>query len=863
MGKLNRNFRFRRRLVLSTLIISLWLPFLASAQQLTRVKGTVRDADTNEVLPFVNIYFEGTNIGTTTDINGKYFIETQWGSGKIVASFVGYDADTTEVKKGSSQTLNINLSSSVIALEAVTVKAKKKRYRNKDNPAVRLIREVVAHKKDNRKESLDYYEYNKYEKVEFDLNNITKAYTQKKIFRKFQFIFDYVDTSEVSGKPYLPIFLRETSGQVYYRKKPKAKKEYQKGLKITGFKSYLDNDGISFLMDKMYQDINIYDNQMTILADKFVSPIADIGPGVYKYMITDTVTVDDQSQIKLSFLPRNPLAMAFTGSMMISNDSSFRVVSVDLGITKSTDLNFVNDLQIKQEFEPVQDSIYMLSRDEISIDFNSSDKVGLAGTRTVSYNDFKFNIKRADSTYKGDQIIVKEPFNDEQTSEFWKEARHEPLSQKEEGVYHMIDTVQTVPAFKRTMDIIMLVLVGYKDFGPVDIGPVNAFYSFNDVEGLKLKIGGQTNLKFNKKSMIETFLAYGFKDKEWKYSLGYTYSFNRDWLRNPKHYIKFSIQHDTNFPGQGLDFINEDNFLLSFKRGGSDKLMFYDSYKFEYMKEFRGGFSYQVIGENRKQRPLGSLSFQTGPIETPQITPFIRTTELNLNLRYAPNEQFYQSKKFRIPLKNKYPIFNLRMQQGFDNVLGGQYGFSRVTGSMFKRTYLWIFGYLETEITAGKLFGTVPYPLLNLPKANQTYAYQLRSYNMMNFLEFLTDEYVSINAQHFFNGLFFNKIPLLKRLKLREVVSFKALWGSVSDKNNPNLNPEVFRFPFNSQTLEPETYFLNDGPYMEASAGITNIFKVFRVDVVKRLTYLDHPTVGPGLFGVTGMGIRARLKLEF
>ena len=845
-------------------LFSILLCVNLNAQKMTRIKGVITDAKTKEPLPFVNVAFKGANVGTTTDFDGKFYLETQWGTTTLSASFVGYKTASKKVELGKTQTINFYMTNDAVEIEEFVVKADKKRYRNKDNPAVALIRNVIKHKDDNRKEALDFYEFDKYEKIEIDINNITEKFLNKGwLKKKFQIVLDHIDTSEINGKPYLPIFLRETASKMYYRKQPKTLKEYQTGTKMTGFDGYLDDDGMSFILDKLYQDIDIYDNNISLLSNQFTSPISVVGPTIYKYFIIDTVDVNDQECINLAFTPRNKGSFAFVGNMYILNDSStYAVTKIKMNIRDEINLNFVNDLDVDQEFTLYNDSVWMLSKDQLIIDINFFSKRGRGffGNKNVSYDNYIFNEERDKSIYNPLEKIIKEENLSEKTDSFWVEARPDTLTEQEQGVYTMIDSVQRIPAFKRTMDILFLLVTGWHDFGLVEVGPVTTFYSFNDVEGFRLRAGFRTTPKLHKKILFDTYLAYGFKDKEFKYFGGLTYSFNKNFLTNPLHQISASYQHETNFPGQDLQFLNNDNFLLSFRRGQSDRMLFFDSYKFDYIKENTNGFSYNLIYEYKKDRPLGSLFFLEG--ENSELVDAVRTDNVSVNLRYAPNEQFYQGKNFRLPLFNKYPIFQIRYRQGIDGLTRGTVDYSRVSANVFKRFYLGLFGYTDTEFEAGKIWGRVPFTLLNLPQANQSFFLQEPSFNLMNFLEFLSDEYITLKITHNFNGAIFNRIPLFKKLKLREIISFKALYGRLTDNNNPDIHPELFQFPVDANGNPVTFAFNNATPYIEVSAGVANIFKIFRIDLLQRVTYLDNPNV-TSLFGVKGLGIRAKGKVDF
>lgn len=840
-------------LISITLFLVLLTQNDAFAQRMTRVSGKVIDAQTKEPLPFVNIIFVGKSIGTTTDFKGYYSIETQWASNKLKASFIGYNDQIKDVITEKGNVINFELESKSFQLNQVVITAKKKRYRNKENPAVALIRKIVANKKNNRKEKLDYYEYDKYEKVEFDLNNITEDFRKKRVFKKLQFIFDYVDTSAINGKPYLPMFLEETKSKVYYRKSPNTQKEHVSGVKITGFHEYIDNDGISFFVDNIFQGVNIYDNNIPLLTNQFASPISDAAPSIYKFFIIDTVDVNGYDCIHLAFQPRNKADFAFKGNLFVTNDDQYAVIKVEMRVMDEINLNFVKDLLIVQEFDFFNNESWMLTKDEIVVDFNLLRKgTGMFGRKNTSYKDYVFNKKRDNKLYSGLEAVIKKDGWNKRDENFWTETRHSELTENEKGVYKMVDSVQHVPAFKRTMDIIALLVSGYWSFGPIDVGPVNTFYSFNDVEGLRLRIGGQTNKKFNERLKLEGYLLYGFKDERVKYSGAATFSLNKKSLaERPKHTLRAMYQVETNFPGMEMQFVNEDNFLLSFKRGVSDKIIYYKATELEHFKEWGNGISSTFKVKQTEQKPGGSLAFNFDDYSLEKIN----SSEISAILRFAPNEKFYQGMDYKTPMITKYPIFQLSYTQGVKGLFNADYTYSKFTFDVFKRFYLSRLGYTDVKFEAGKIIGKAPFPLLFVHRANQTFSYQLYSYNMMNFLEFVSDEFVSLSVDHQFNGLIFNRIPLFKRLKLREVISFKGIFGKITDENNPLETAGLMNFPTDIDG-NTTTFTLENEPYIEMSVGVANIFKFFRVDLVRRITYLDNPNVSK-------YGIRARFKFVF
>ncbi len=838
------------------------------AQKMTIVKGTVTDADTKEPMPFVAVGFVGTPIGAETDLDGSFQLEAKIASDTLEVTFLGYDRQVIFVQQGVRQEINVVLSPTSTILKEVVIKGEKKGYIRNGNPAVDLMKNVIDHKGDNRIEAQAFYEYDKYEKVEFDINNFNPDKLRKKrAMKKFQFMLDYVDTSEINGKPFLPFFIQETSSKFYYRQKPESKKEFSHGVKVTGMKEYIDLEDFTTMIDVLYSKVNILDENVRILDLDFMSPLSRLANATYRFYITDTAaTVNNYPCVKVSFMPVNNQNIAFRGDLYIIRDSSYALVKADLGVMRQININFIQDIQLVQEFER-KDAVWALSQDKLAIDFAPFKKgTGVFGTREISYKEFLFNQPRQDSIYGGVENVIAVTDAYKKTDEFWDSARHDSLTTKEQGIYQMIDTLQKLPAFRTAINVFSLFFTGYKALGPVDIGPVGAFYSFNPVEGFRLKLAGETNLKFHPKISIGGYAAYGFEDHKMKYGGSILYSFRNDFKVNPKHYVRLLYQHDVNLLGQLLQFSSPDNFFLSFQRGTLDRMFFIDRFQAEYFLELRNNVSGQFTYTNVNRRPIGSLvlNYTDPATQEPQTLPEIRTSEFGLQLRYAPNEQYLQGRSYRLPVYNQYPVFTVNLAVGLEDEMGGQYTYQRASFGLFKRFYMSLFGTLKLEAEVGKIWGDgLPYMLLQLPRANQSYAYRSNSFNMMNYMEFVNDEYFTWNTEHFFNGFFFNKIPLLRKLKLREVITFKGVYGRLTDRNNPNKHPEFVQFLRNpDDETRPDTYTLEDKPYMEASVGVANIAKFLRVDFVRRLTYLDNPDV-PTMFGVKGLGLRIKIKFEF
>lgn len=827
---------------------------MSFSQGAMKIKGKVIDNRTGESIAFANIVVLGTTQGVQTDMNGNFYLETASATCSLKVSFVGYLSEIRKIDKGGTQ--NFRLKPQTTSLQEVTVSGKRERYRNKDNPAVVLIRKVIEHKDKNRPESLQFYSYNKYEKLEFDLSNISEKFRNKRSLKKFDFVFNHLDTSKITGKVNLPMYLKETISDIYFRKNPENKKEITTAERMTGLGGYVDNNGIKLYLEALYQDINVYDNNILLLASQFLGPVSPVSPQFYRYVIIDTTQFKGTKCVNLGFSPRNSNDQLFQGTMLVALDSSYAIRKVEMGFSKDINVNFVTDLKITQEFDVVGKEGLMLTKDDLAIEFNLLKKengMGLFGQRSVSYKDYSLNQPIPATRFDGiKNDVLQEASTRDDT--YWENARHQRLNLKEVGIYSMVDSVRKVPVFQKFMNTATFLLEGYKPIGGFEIGPVNTFYSFNPIEGLRLRLGGRSTPVLSDRFALEGYGAYGFRDERFKYFGSVTFSLSEHNIYTyPIHHLRLSYQDDVKIPGQDLQFVQEDNFLLSFKRGVNDKMTYNKVWTLDYLRESKTGLGININLKNIQQSPTGSLQFKTLANET--LTN-LTTSEVTLGIRYAPNEQFYQGKTYRIPIVNKYPVVQLRYTLGLKDVLGSQYNFHRFLAIANKRMYIPPIGYMDVTLEGGKTLGKLPFPLLTIHRANQTYAFQPESYNLMNFLEFVSDQYAAVFIDHHFNGFIFNKIPLLRKLKLREVVTFKGLYGQLSNENHPSISNGLMELPRSAEG-QALTYSLEKKPYMETSFGIENIFKVLRVDLVHRLSYLDNPNVAKSV------AVRFRMKFDF
>ena len=826
------------------LVLIILSSFFACAQN-TIVKGTITDAATNQPLPFVAVSFLGSNNGVNTDEKGHYNLKSyNTTDQQLTISYIGYKAITRKIIIGKEQIINIKLVAEGKTLNEVLVRtARKVKYKNKDNPAVELIKKVIQNKDKNRAGSSDYVEYRQYEKLQFSMLDLPHSISENKLLHRYKFLIDNRDSTTLPGRSLLPVFLSEKISRNYYRKDPEVNKTIVEGSKIVNIINFVDNEGINTYLNRMYAQVDIYSNNIFLMTNEFLSPIADVAPTFYKFFITDTIVVDNVKLVSLSFTPRNGADLLFEGQIYITLDGNYAVEKAELFVNKNINLNWVRKMDVSLDYEKKADERYHLSKSYMTADFGVSKKVnqGIFGQRTLLFKDYVFDRPEPDSIYSGPEIKTLNTAL-QQKAQYWNAGRgSDTLSKTEAKAYKNIDSLQKMPAYKHTMDVVDLLTVGFKSWDKYEVGPINTFVSFNPVEGFRTRLGGRTTTGFSTRYYIETYGAYGFTDKQFKYLLNLSYAFNNKSIYTfPQNYIRASIQREIKIPGAEVAFSQQDNLFLSFKRGDDNKYLYNNYYKLDYVSELENHFSYNFEFKNWRQSPAGSLYFINQVNGVQNSLPDITTTELAAGFRYAPHENLIQGKLYRIPIPSKYPIISFDYRQGVKGLFNGEYNYQNMHLRVDKRFYLSQLGYTDVSVEGAYLFGQLPFPLLTIHRANQTFAYEPDSYNLMNFLEFVSDHYAALNIDHGFNGFFFNKIPLIKKLKLREFVTFKILYGGVRDENNPQTHPELFQLPVNAQYVA-ETYSLNGTPYTEGGVAVANIFKLFRVDLLERFNYLDHP----------------------
>jgi len=798
----------------------------------------VVDSATHVPLPNVSVCAQNISRCVLTNNDGKFRMVLGKEVHRVIFTATGYHSYTLLVNDASELQATILMSKAYATLEEVVVNARKKKYHNKNNPAVELIRQVIANKAKNGPGAYPFTSYRRYEKTRMLVDKPPKFLTNSWPFKKFRFVFENLDTISIPGKKLSAVYMQEELSAVYYRRQPEKKKEVVLAKKSVDYGEYADMQGIRSAVKRLYEDINIYDNSISAFTMQFISPVADLAPTFYMYFISDTIEENGIKLIKLYFTPRSKEDLFFQGYLYITMDGNYAVRKLEMTINKNANLNWVRNVQVTQDFEKGPGDRYHLATSDVLAFFSPFVKSGgLFGERTISISHLTDSVI-ADSVFKGPQEDTL-ALASVQPDSVWDEGRTIPLSGSEAKAYANTDSLVKMRSYHRLMDFATLLSVGYKSAGPFDIGQIGNFYSFNPLEGSRVRFGGRSNTRFSKSIFLESYIAYGFRDQQWKYLLSGAYSFNHKSIYTfPFHYVQASFMHDTRNPGQESVFSQGNAFLSSFTRGYNSKWLYNDIFRLTYVRETGSHITYTIGMKYWKQQPADSLYYIYQPADTAtQLT----VSELSLSLRWAPHEQFFQNKVTRTNIVNKYPIITFQYAKGISGVLGGQYNYDAFHLDIFKRFYIAPFGFTDVTFDAGYLGGNLPFPLLVIHPANQSYFYSYFSYNLMNTEEFVSDHYAGVNLDHYFNGLFFNKIPLLKKLRLREVIAAKILYGGLRDENNPATNPTQMKFPLLNGKLS--TYELGSVPYVEASVGIYNIFSIIRLDLVKRFTYLNHPDI--------------------
>ncbi|WP_103865830.1 DUF5686 and carboxypeptidase-like regulatory domain-containing protein [Aquimarina sp. I32.4] len=804
----------------------------------TKIGGQVFDSNKQSV-PFANIIFANSTVGTITDENGRFYLESDDNHSNVTISFIGFKTKTIKLDKRVTYKMEIILEEEAAALDEVVIY--KGKTSKKNNPAIDILRKIWDHRRENGVKKFKQYTYDKYEKLEFDLNTIDSTLVNSRIFNGMEFIFDDVDTSRITGKTYLPIFLNEALSKVYGDNQINEYKEVLTGNKNAGFS---DNQTLIAFVKDLYSDYDIYDNYLKFFDKSFTSPLSRTGVGVYNYVLSDSAYIDNKWCYNIIYYPRRKNELTFKGDFWV-NDSTWAIKEINLEVTKSANINWVKDLYIEQEFDVLNDSIFLITKDYFQSDFSFSKKEksrGVYGKRTTLYNNYKFDIKKGKKFYQS-QV---DPYNQDiynREDSFWSNARMEKLNKDEQKVYKLLDTLKTVKAFKRLYNVGTILATGYIEANNFDFGPLFSTIGYNDIEGWRLRAGGRTYFTANDRWRIEGYGAYGFKDQKFKYGVSGKYLVDR----KSRLLISAGNRRDVEQLGASLTNTNdvEGRSLASssiIATGDNTRLTSINLTAFSMQFEPRKNFTVGVTGSYRNLKPADRSLFSLDYInpETNVLETEIQQTEIATSLAYFPGRKTTGYGVDRVIVNSgDFATLFLNYSVGLQGIIESDFDYQKIQLLYQQPWNIGGFGRLNSTLELGKTYGDVPLGLLSVIPGNQTYLSIYNTFPLLNFYEFVTDTYATLHLEHNFNGRIFSRIPFLRKLNLRELVGVRGAWGELS---NDNI---LLSAPSNETLMAP-----SDKVYWEYSFGVGNIFKIFRIDFHFRGNYFDNPDARK--FGVTG-----------
>ena len=841
--------------------------FSQEKREKVRIYGDIHDPLTKEALPYTSVRVRNTTQGCSSDNNGNFSFYASLNDTLIISS-VGYKEVQIPLSSKTEMPLHILMQATDYTLSEVTIKPKKERYQKRDNPAVALVKQITEQRDNYSTKNKPFYSRKRHETLNIALNNFDTS--SNKLNKKLKFLEEYVDTSLISGKPILNVSAREIIGTDYYRKDPQRERKHIIARNRNGIDDSFSSEEIDGLFEEVFKDVDIFQDNISIFKSVFVSPLSKIGPSFYRYYLMDTVEIDGEKYTDLTFAPFNAESFGFTGHIYVATDGSLFIKSVDMTVPKDINMNFVEYMNITQSFSKLSDGTRMLDNEKLVCELKVvSATNGIYAHRNVAYADYNFESdEQALEILKAPMEVIEDDNSTKRDKEFWNANRISTVSEKEQSVKSLMARLRSNPWFYWSEKCVSFLFTGWvplrKYDPPVFYGPVNTTFSYNGLEGLRLRAGAMTSAYLNPYLLGRFYVAYGCNDKKWKYMGELEYSFKKKKEHAnefPIHSLRLRYEHDIFQYGQDYLYTNKDNFVLSLKRGKDNKIGYVRKAELTYTHELYNHFSYYLTLRNRIDIESRFIKFERTQtidgITTSTFVPQLNQSEVELTLRYAPGEKFLQSKWNRRSLLPEKPVFTLSHKVGFKGILGSEFNYHHTEARFQKRFLFSAFGYTDCILKAGKVWNKVPFPLLIIPNTNLSYTIQKESYWLMNPMEFFTDQYASWDLSYHMNGLLFNRIPLIRKLNWREVITCRGMFGHLSEKNRPNpLNTGVlYKLPYENNDYSNH-YLKSTLPYIEASVGIENIFKVLRVDYVRRFTYTDLP-------GISKWGIRIEFHVQF
>ena len=850
------------------LFIVFCLSIVAFVSINAQITGEIVDKD-GYAIPYASAMYKGHHIATASDMNGAFTIERHEGWTLTISS-VGFRSQTIKIDASTPSHLKIVLKEDSKSLNEVIVKSKRARYSRKDNPAVALMRRVIAAKSKTHLDNHDYYQFNKYQKITLSMNDLQPKDLETGMFKKSSWLLDQIETSPYNNKLILPLSVDETVTQHVYRKNPKTEREIVMGQKTEGINKVIQTgEIINTLLKDIFTDVDIYDDYVRLLQYPFTSPIGKTAISFYRYYIQDTVYVDRDLCYHINFIPNNQQDFGFRGDLYVLADSTLHVKKCTMTIPARSDVNFVENMKIEQEYTRLPDGDWVLTKDDMFAELKLNKLFNkLLVVRTTRLSDYAFD-ELPNKLFKGKAKVRHEADAMIRDEAFWEQYRTVDLTRGETSMNSFIHKMQQSKGYKWVIFGVRAFLENYVETGSTntpskfDIGPVTTMVSSNFIDGLRFRLSGRTTANLNKHWFWSGYYAYGSKSHKHYYSSEITYSLNKKKnlpFEFPQRNITFETSYDIMSPSDKFLRHNKDNIFMAFRTQKVQQMYFYNRQKLSFDYETDWGFSFNTSLKAESNEPTGNLVFKRMPASSQILTdPFvdkIRTTELAIGIRYNPGQTYMNTKQRRWPVNLDSPEFKLSHTMGLSNVLGGQYQFNRTELGVYKRFWMGSWGYVDTHLNGGIEWNKVPFPLLIMPPVNLSFFEHENTFSMMKNMEFLNDRYAFWSVAWDLNGKILNRLPLVKHLKWREYVAFKGMWGTLTDKNNPRLLTQnatdelLFELPSTTQLMDKKV------PYMELVVGVHNIFKFFAIDYVHRFNYNDVP-------GTKKNGIRFGFNMSF
>ncbi len=827
----------------------------------TLLQCYVVDWQTGDSIPYANALYRNLKLGASSDADGHFSIARKVGE-QLTITAVGYKPRHIKITAHTSRELKVTLIADSKQLQGIVVKAKRRhKYSRKDNPAVELMRRVIAAKKQTHLENHDYYQYDKYQKVTMAINNLTPDELEGSMFKKAPWLLDQVETCPYNNKLILPISVDETLTQHLYRKSPRDEKDIVLGQSTKGISKLIQTgEALNTIVKDLFKDINLYDDHIDLLQKRFPSPIGSTAISFYHFYIDDTVYVNQDQCIRLQFMPANQQDFGFRGELYVLNDSSLHVKKCDMQLPANTGVNFVDAMKFQQEFTKLSNGEWALTTDNMIAELKLTDLLQRAIViRTTGMTNYAF-APIEDKQFKGKAKIIYDTNAKMRDNEFWAAHRTTQLTKSEAGMDSFIKRMASTKHFKWVIFASKALIENFIETGSedkpskFDIGPVNTFISKNFIDGIRLRASARTTAKLNPHWFFEGYYAYGTKSHRSYYDAKVTYSFNKPEyqpIEFPVRTISFESTSDVESPSDKYLKHNKDNIFMTFRPVKVEQMYFVNRQKINFNWETDYGLATSLELRTESNRPTGKLVYEK---MDGTLVDKLRVSEVSLGFNYRPGQSYVNSKQKRMTVNLDAPEFNVKHTMGIKHFLGGDFNSNLTEVSIYKRFWLGSWGHIDTRVQGGAQWNKVPFQFLITPPVNTSYFEHQGTFNLMKGLEFLNDRYAQFNLAWDLEGKIFNRLPLIKKLKWREYVAFKGMWGHLTDKNNPYLpqnanDTELYKFPVDTRVMTRD-------PYMEFVVGVHNIFKCLEVDYVRRLTYTNAP-------GISKNGIRFGFNLVF